>query len=62
MGFFSTLFGSSPQVSNAASTSVADEQKKSKKARTALLATEGGIVGQDVTQVSANQRNTLLGN
>lgn len=39
-----------------------DEKKKAKKARSALLETEGGIAGEEVLEGGTKQRDTLFGN
>lgn len=41
---------------------VAEEAKKSKAARSALIATEGGMEGEEVMAGGVKKRNTLLGN
>lgn len=39
-----------------------EEAKKSKAARSALIATEGGMEGEEVMAGGVKKRNTLLGN
>jgi hypothetical protein len=39
-----------------------EEKKKSLKIRSALLATEGGITGQELTSEQIKKRDTLMGN
>ena len=41
---------------------VTEEERKAKKARSALYATEGGVQGQELAAGEVNKRNTLLGN
>lgn len=41
---------------------IVEEAKKSKAARSALIATEGGIQGEEVMAGGVKKRNTLLGN
>ena len=58
----SSVFGSAPK----ASTKAIDETKKAKvdtsKLRDALLSTEGGIQGQELTPEQTEGRPTLFGN
>lgn len=71
-GFVGNLLGiSKPKVapvSTAPADALKDEQKTAKKARNALLSTEGGILGQElqVGQVGLGapnpSRDTLMGN
>lgn len=43
-------------------TPVEDDKKKAKKLRSALVATEGGIEGQEAQIGDVKQRDTLFGN
>jgi hypothetical protein len=62
-GFVKALFGGAPKASTAAAVDVEEDKKKSKKSRSQLLSTQGGIVGEELNpdQVQ-NTRPTLLGN
>lgn len=67
MGFISNLFGSPkvPTPSAAPVEEVKKQETKVKKQRTALLSTEGGIVGQELMAGGVglgSGRNTLFGN
>jgi hypothetical protein len=55
-----SLFGSRPKVDTSAVEDLSDEQEETKNKKTALLATAGGQVGEEVTGVK--KRDTLLGN
>ncbi len=54
-------FGGSPKVA-ASTDSLKDSERKIKKNRTALLETEGGILGEEVEPDAVKPRNTLFGN
>jgi len=59
----SGLFGgNTPKVSTAPVTSTEEEKKKAKTARSALLQTEGGILGSELQAGQVSSRSTLLGN
>lgn len=59
----SGLFGgSSPKVSTQPITDTEAEKKKAKTARSALLQTEGGILGSELQSGQVSSRQTLLGN
>ena len=51
-----------PVTSSAATTATEEEKKKAKTARSALLQTEGGIVGQELQPGMVSKRDTLFGN
>ena len=55
-----SVFGGAPKVQSTAPAEVAEESDRSKKLRTALLETEGGVLGEEVQNVK--KRDTLLGN
>lgn len=64
MGFVGEILGGSkapPVVSSAPASDVSKAATKAKKQRSALLQTEGGIVGQELTAGQVG-RNTLFGN
>lgn len=52
----------SPTVSTAAVTDTQAEQKKAKTARSALLQTEGGISGAELSAGQVSTRDTLFNN
>lgn len=54
--------GKSPKVSGASSSDILGELKKSRLAKTQLLATEGGIAGQELTPDQVGGRTTIFGN
>lgn len=54
--------GSTPKVSTQPTTDTQAEQKTAKKARSALLATEGGVLGSELDTGQVSQRSTLFGN
>lgn len=54
--------GSSPKVSTQPATDTEAEKKKAKAARSALLQTEGGILGSELQSGQVSSRQTLLGN
>jgi len=54
------MFGSAPKVETGAVEDLEEGKDKSKNVRSALLATEGGILGEEVQDVK--KRETLLGN
>lgn len=53
--------GSSPEV-NYAPTETVEEKKKAKTGRSALLATGGGIEGEEIMAGGTKKRSTLMGN
>jgi len=53
--------GKTPSTSAAPTAATEEEKKKAKKARSALLETEGGIIGSEL-QPGQVSRNTLFGN
>jgi len=54
--------GSTPKVSTQPAQDTEAEQKKAKKARSALLATEGGVLGTELEGGQVSQRSTIFGN
>lgn len=61
--FISSIFGGGG--SNTVQSTVAEvseEERKAKKARQALYATETGVQGQELSAGDVVKRNTLLGN
>lgn len=54
--------GKSPEVQTSAVQDIEEEQKKAKKGRSALFATEGGILGQEVQAGQITKRDTIFGN
>lgn len=60
----SSIFGgSSPKVQTVASEKpVVEDARKAKKARSALLETAGGVMGQEVQAGQTSTRQTLFGN
>lgn len=58
----SLLGGSAPKVSTAPIAETEEEKKKAKTARSALLQTEGGILGSELQSGQVSSRATLLGN
>lgn len=59
--FLSSMFGGGSKVASTADT-VTEEERKAKKARSALYATESGVTGQELTAGNVSKRDTLLGN
>jgi hypothetical protein len=58
MGFF----GGSPKTSAAPVLQTEEEKRKAKLNRSALLTTEGGLLGQELTTSEVSKRDTLFGN
>lgn len=54
--------GGAPKVSAAPIVETEAEKKKAKTARSALLETEGGILGSELQSGQVSSRQTLLGN
>lgn len=65
-GAVSSIFGiSKPKVnpvSAAPAAAIDAEKKKNKTLRTALLSTEGGVSGVDLTPGQVSKRDTIFGN
>lgn len=51
-----------PTVSPAPAVETEEAKKKAKTARSALLQTEGGVLGSELLSGQVSGRNTLLGN
>ena len=54
------IFGDAPKV-EASTDSLKEDKRKVKKARTALLETEGGVLGEEVEPENIKPRERLLG-
>jgi hypothetical protein len=54
------VFGGAPKVSAEAPAEIEEKKRSSAQLRSALLETEGGILGEEVGEVK--KRQTLLGN
>ena len=57
MGFFKA-----PKVDTTAVEDLGEDKKKTKKQRSALYETEGGILGSELQSGEVKKRDTLLGN
>lgn len=65
MNQIASLVGFGPKAPKTSTASVVDtqaEQKKAKLARSALLSTEGGIMGSELQSGQVGGRSTLFGN
>ena len=61
-GGIADLLGVTPKVETSAAQDVEEDRKKNSKKRKALYTTKGGVLGQEVDEVSENSRGNLFGN
>lgn len=56
------LFGSTPKTSAAPVQQTEEEKRKAKKARQQVLATKGGVTGQELQPGQTSKTDNLFGN
>lgn len=54
--------GGSPKTSTVSSDKIKDDAKKAKRAKAQVLATQEGIVGEDLQETQVKTKNTTFGN